>query len=540
MAKQASDQRSAAEAYDEVPSSGRTHPHTSPANLYSIARLLGHNASDPRTARVLEIGCALGNNIASMAALFPESTCVGLDYSRLQIEVGHRLIKATGLKNLELKHMSIMDVTKEFGMFDYIIAHGVYSWVPPEVQDKVMEVCKTNLTPNGVALISYNTLPAWNTVRSIREMLIYHTERFKDPAVKIKQARLLLQDTVDMLQRGGSHNMAALVEYELNRFKEKNEFYLLREYLEDSNYQFYFSDFVKDMEEVGLQYLADTDLRSMSVNNISGEMAKMLETADDQIRAEQYMDFFTNRRFRNTLMCHKEIKMKYNVKSNVLANALVRSQLGYPEDFSDNDILAGKVITFLSPMTSTGVSQQPTSDPMALAMMRVLIEDNEGYISVETLTPKVYDKLKELKYLHLPADTEFLKQKLCDYILHFIFTGGMQFCLRVIPFVDTVSKKPAISSFVRYQAEYDQWMSNGFLATVHVGDVDKLLVPLVDGTRTVAELCKAMEDAFKEKKMMLTNLNNEPIADVEKHKAKMNEVVTQLLGFYACDGLLIE
>jgi ubiquinone/menaquinone biosynthesis C-methylase UbiE len=129
--------------YDEVPYTSYPFPQSNPLLLHTIAQMFGLDAPLPQTARVLEIGCAAGANIMSIASCYPNSHCVGFDNSLIQIEAGLKTMKAVGIKNLELRHLSIMDITKEFGTFDYIIAHGVLSWIPPEVQDKILEICKT-------------------------------------------------------------------------------------------------------------------------------------------------------------------------------------------------------------------------------------------------------------------------------------------------------------------------------------------------------------------------------------------------------------
>jgi hypothetical protein len=98
--------------------------------------------------RVLELGAAGGGNLIPMADAPAGSQFVGLDYSARQIEWGRAAVDALGLKNLSLRHMNILDMTPEFGQFDYIIAHGIYSWVPTEVRDRLLAVCNQNLAPN--------------------------------------------------------------------------------------------------------------------------------------------------------------------------------------------------------------------------------------------------------------------------------------------------------------------------------------------------------------------------------------------------------
>ena len=98
-----------------------------------------------------------------------------------QIEQGQRQVSALGLANIELRHYNIADVDASWGKFDYIISHGIYSWVPAPVRERLLAICRENLAPNGIAYVSYNTLPGWHMRGMIRDMMIYHAAGFRGP-----------------------------------------------------------------------------------------------------------------------------------------------------------------------------------------------------------------------------------------------------------------------------------------------------------------------------------------------------------------------
>src|SRR5262245_56107405 len=91
-------------------------------------------------ARVLEIGCGTGGNLLPMAEVFPDARFIGIDLAATQIAVGQELQRAAGITNVELRAFDICDIDKSFGEFDYIIVHGVYSWVPDNVKARVLDV----------------------------------------------------------------------------------------------------------------------------------------------------------------------------------------------------------------------------------------------------------------------------------------------------------------------------------------------------------------------------------------------------------------
>ena len=133
---------------------------------------------------MLELGCASGDNLIPMALGLPNARFVGIDLSARQIEQGQRQVSALGLANIELRQYNIADVDASWGKFDYIICHGIYSWVPAPVRERLLAICRDNLAPNGVAYVSYNTLPGWHMRGMIRDMMIYHSAAFPGAAAE--------------------------------------------------------------------------------------------------------------------------------------------------------------------------------------------------------------------------------------------------------------------------------------------------------------------------------------------------------------------
>ena len=167
-------------SYDEVPYEFRPFVRSYPDHLATIATLFGMKPQSADRSRILELGCAMGGNLIPMAINLPNSQFLGIDLSARQIADGQAMIKKLGLQNIELRHANILDVDDSYGMFDYILCHGVYSWVSPEAQEKILSICSKNLKPMGVAYVSYNVYPGWHMFGMIRDMMIYHAGRFSN------------------------------------------------------------------------------------------------------------------------------------------------------------------------------------------------------------------------------------------------------------------------------------------------------------------------------------------------------------------------
>src|SRR5262245_19905923 len=145
------------------------------------------------TCRMLELGCSMVGNLIAMAQNHPGAQFVGIDSSARQIAVGWKSIDALGLKNIRLRQLDILDAGADLGEFDYIIAHGVLSWVPLKTQDGMLELCRRHLGSNGVAYFSYNTYPGWHIRGIVRDMMLYRSMQFSDPATRLAQAKALVE-----------------------------------------------------------------------------------------------------------------------------------------------------------------------------------------------------------------------------------------------------------------------------------------------------------------------------------------------------------
>lgn len=163
-----------ATSYDRVayPSSALSTSH--PGHLAMVARLHGLTPPPPETARVLDIGGGDGMNLLSMAEGLPDAHFLTIDLAATPVAHGQRLAAAAGLANVRVEVADILEAAHDLeGPFDYIIAHGVYAWVPPPVRDAVLALIGRLLSPDGVAFVSYNALPGCHYRLMLRAMTLH-------------------------------------------------------------------------------------------------------------------------------------------------------------------------------------------------------------------------------------------------------------------------------------------------------------------------------------------------------------------------------
>jgi SAM-dependent methyltransferase len=187
------------DSYDEIPYESTPITETDPDRLAVIGRLFGLEAVDPARCRVLELGCAAGGNLIPLAWRNPHSAYLGIELSARQVADGNRLIAKLGVSNIKLIEGDLLELRdrQDSEAFDYILCHGVWSWVPEKVREGILDICKGLLSPTGIAYISYNTLPGWRTKGALRDMLLYHTRKTSSPAARLAEAHRFLDFVLD-------------------------------------------------------------------------------------------------------------------------------------------------------------------------------------------------------------------------------------------------------------------------------------------------------------------------------------------------------
>ena len=305
-------------SYDDAPYKSKTFYYTQPGRQQMVLKLLGFKTPNLETARVLEIGCSFGGNIIPFALENPKAEVIGIDLSSVQIEEGNRIIESLGLENIRLIHQNVLEFDEKLGKFDYIICHGVFSWVNEEVQRGILNVIKNHLSENGSAILSYNTYPGWKNLEVARDVMLFRDEMLKNKGEQINEGNAVKygRGAIEFLSQFSILNEK--IKSGITDIAEKDDYYILHEYLEDTNQPKYLYDFNKMLLEYDLMHVVDSDLMK-TFPNISDEIEEKLnaECGDDNIAKEQYYDFLLDRQFRISIVTHKYNKEKINISKDV-------------------------------------------------------------------------------------------------------------------------------------------------------------------------------------------------------------------------------
>ena len=320
----------AKEIYADLGYLSQPFPYASAPFLESYARLLGLSPAPASTARILEIGSSYGGNLISQALFYPKATFTGIEIAPTQVSVGKTYIDQLGITNLALLEGDVNESHHHLGTYDYIIAHGFYSWVDEETKDNFLRLCKEHLAENGILYMSYNTYPGWHKMDSVRALLEFankdidtlnHREKVRHgKTVASKLGALMLEyDTVKTQQTSFLQS--------LRQTLQKQDCYVGHDHLEPVNTPVYFHQCMDHMAEHGFTYLCDCDLNLSFPTVYDETLRTQLQdlAPHDPLAREQYIDFMLNTAFRKSLFTHKGATPKRITETSVTDAGFQRS-----------------------------------------------------------------------------------------------------------------------------------------------------------------------------------------------------------------------
>jgi len=457
----------------------------------------------------------------------PKSQFVGVDLSRRQIGAGQAAVTQLGLKNIELRAADIQAIDAQWGPFDYILCHGVFSWVPPAVQDKILAICQALLAPHGVALISYNTYPGWHPVRLIRDIVRYHGEQFTEPDEQIEQAGAILNflataPDADPLMR-------QIVDAELKILRMVNSpNYFFHEHLEDFNTPVYFHEFMQRAATCGLQYLAESELRTMLLQHFSPQAQEVLGPLNI-LQREQYMDFVRNRRFRSTLLCRAGVPLQRSVPVQRMKAFHVGWGCNPPE--ARIDPRDSRPIDIEGPTGKLNVAS-----PLAKAALAHLAEVHPRQIHFNELLAAAKTCLGIPLHRESP-DPRNTEDVLAGAVLAGLSVGLLAISVHPARFTLRPGPRPVAAPLARLQAEYSDRVTNLDHERVSLNEIQRIVIRRLDGRHDRRALATSVHHALRSGEM---HVKVDPASRDRLSDHTAGQLVEDTLKYFSSAGLMIE
>lgn len=514
--------------YDEVPYPSYAYAQTHPDNLATLAVLSGMTPPPVAQCRVLELGCASGGNLIPMAYSLPGSEFIGIDFSGAAVAKGQAAIAGIGLKNIALKHLNILDIDDNLGQFDYIIVYGIFSWVSAAVRDKILSICRNNLAPNGVAYVSYNTYPGWHMYNIIRDMMLYHTRKMDTPESRLEQARAMLRFIAQLAP--AEHELYGQFLADMQHLLDtKEDGYLYHDFMEEVNRPLYFEEFINQAEQHALQYLANAEFAAPG-GNLPEEATRLLfDLTETIIEVEQYLDFLTNRTFRQTLLCHQHVSVNRTLAPDYVKKLHIASRV---QPVSPNPSLQTDTVETFEALDGKTLS---TGHPATKAALTYLAQHWPQSIAFTSLLASVETVLA----VAIPPDSKEAHTLAANLLTAYSQSVNLvELHNYAPPFVVEISDRPTVSPVTRFQAKNTLPVTNLYHKNVTLGDMPRLLLPYLDGSRNKTELLETMLELHAQN-ILTVEKDNQPVDDEAQIRAFLSALLEEQLEEIARAALLV-
>lgn len=460
-------------SYDELPYPSRAYPLSGLGRVIPIARLMGVSGKlssaqeDDVTRgagiRVLEVGCATGGNLLPIAEAWPGARFLGIDASRSQIEVARSLAAEADLSNVELRCGDLRDVDDTFGEFDYIIAHGVYSWVAPDVRVALLKMCGDRLAAGGVAYVSYNVFPGWHARSALRQALLSLGHRARTPREQTEDARramLTLHEAIAEDPRVHAAGLRREIEIALGM----EDGHLAHDHLERHNHPVYFSEFVQQAQAAGLRYLTDADYASEGAGDLPRAMQDRLQALSDPTATGQVQDVIRNRAFRSSLLVRADERLAERSPLAALSGLHVASSVT-----SEPTSTAGELV-YRGRRATTA-----TRDEVAIGVFRKLQEAWPATVTVETI-------LRGLSHDE--------QMKVSNLLLRLFESDQVELWAHRVASPLHRGAGLEVSPLTRAMARVSRVVVNRRHESVELDDLERAFIGLLDGSRNDAALAE--------------------------------------------------
>ena len=510
--------------YDLIPYGSRPTAGAHCRRLEAVATLFGMQVAPPCSARVLDLGCGMGDGLLPQALEYPAARFVGCDLAETHIARAAETAAALGLRNVELWHRDLCDADASWGRFDYIVCNGVFSWVSPDARGRIVEILRNNLAPDGIAYVSFNTLPGWHLRRVARELMCYHSAPFADAHEAIAQARAILALTAESY--AADDPFAALIRDEYVDLSRSGDSYLLHEMLSEHNRPFYFREFMEQVEPAGLQYLGAADLAPMFTWDLPDAARRFLEPMPLLVR-EQYLDFLRGAPFRKCLLCHGEVELDRRLDPSVLKglfvglnrNARLQAR-GSGEGESQKPVAAEGIARLV-----IGACEFPCPNALASAALQLLDDRRPELVAVTELLDTAGGTLE--------ADDRPDPGALLRFLMDAVTGGALDVAVSPPCVTSRAGERPAVSPLARLQAETGCWLTNQKHESVRLTNIERLVARALDGTRDRRELSEMVSRAIE------SGLVSLGVLEQVGEPSDSNQLVEHMLGFFGRSALLV-
>ena len=463
--------------HDRIHYPGGAWEHSHPDRIAANARMYGLSPAPVERCRVLELGCGAGGNIVPMACGLPGARFLGIDVAARPIEIGRGLATALGLANIELRRCDILDLPADLGEFDYIIAHGVYSWVPAPARDALMSAIARHLAPDGIAYLNFNALPGGHFRNLARDLMRFRLAVFDDPAAHGEDAVRFVRQVAGAQPEGSPYRR--ILEDELGRIERNPPGVLFHDDLVPAHQAFHFRAVVEHAARHGLRYLCEARPADVHAGRYPEPIqAALRRFGGGRIAREQCLDFLVCQMYRCSLFCREAATLAPVGDFDAMRGLRVASPVR--PAVASVDLTDGIAATFLA-LDGAGLR---LDDSTAKAALVLLAERWPASVGVE---PLLRDARRHAGRSGRP--TPFERREFAGFLSTNHAMGFVDLHTWEPPMATSPGVRPLASALARIEIERGTRVTSLRHRQVEIDDpVAAATLVRLDGTRDIASL----------------------------------------------------
>ena len=498
------------EEYDDLVYPSGVYYFTHPDRLAVTAALNGFEPASVSECRVLELGCSDGGNLHAMASILPNAEFVGVDLSPKQIEIANAAKNDQSLDNLQFLAKSFTDIGDELGKFDYIIAHGLFSWIPQPLQDELLSACSRLMSEKGLAYISYNVEPGANEKMWLRQKLLFHVRNIENTRERAKAAWDFVHfiAKVQEVQSGPFEGYLKRIIAESKKLVDPLA-YFYHEYLEIENHSLMLVDFVAKARTAGLDYVGEACPRNTTLAGIDPGLANVISRfSNDSIEQEQYIDLALETGFRRAILCRSDQNLQ-RTSSPVFQGDWYASCSGSSSESGDDGSRSFSI---------KGRRTYRTSDPSTIHVLDILT--NRWPASCT---------LKELQNGLVAPEGSSVEQELHEVLWSLHLDEIISLHKYRFPVATEITAKPKMTCNARLGAKQGQYVSSIQHSGVSLDDpVASIVLSHLDGNHDRAALINILLQASREGKIGI-QVQDSPLHDLPNADQVAGQIVEEEL-----------
>lgn len=468
--------------YFDFPYPEYLHRRTSPESMASMAYAFGLEPPDPQRCRVLELGCGTGLSILTFASAHPEASFFGLDFSEASILTARAAAEAAGIRNVRFEAMDILDFGRggeSVGEFDYIVAHGVYTWTPEPVRKQVLRICGEYLSPNGVAFVSFNARPGYHVNLMLRDAGLWFA---RNTTNVVERSRKAIEGLRTMDFSGfPMPGVSELVATRLREIEKDNPIQCGFDEFGDINSPVLFSSFIQEIRANHLEYVAEAEIIDWTARVLPQAAQSLLSQLEsDPLRRMDYRDLIRCSSFHAALIAKKDGQQQGLSPAPVASRltGMLVSAGAFPVS-PRPDVRGAAAERF---ETSKGAYVE-ISEPGVKAFLVALSDAAPLRLPVEEAMRRAADLAG--------ADPQSAARSILTWFQMFWESEFIQLHLTPSPAAASYGERPSVFPVARQHAARTGKAPSliGGLISIEDGAEQKLL-QLADGTRIVADLAR--------------------------------------------------